>query len=137
MGLTISVSGVDSFDIGYSAFMNFRSAIANAHNKRFGELYRRWVLSSFEYLDEPKLDDLEFNELCELGGDLMILLAHSDTDGNFLPNESRRLYFALKGIKLNFEIDPMYHGQGSFNVLERLREMFYQSWKKRRRVVFS
>lgn len=38
---------------------------------------------------------------------------------------------------MDYEINPKYHGQGSFNVLDRLKKMFYHSWKNRRRVIFS
>lgn len=137
MGLTIRVNGFDSFDIGYMDFINFRLSLAERYNKRLGELYRRWAFGWLPYTQEKKLSDKEFEEFKKLGGDLLIFLTHKDTEGIFTPSESRKIFKCIENVKIDYEISAEYHGQGSFNVLERLKGMFYHSWKNRRRVIFS
>lgn len=129
MGLTIRVNNFDSFDIGYMGFMAFRYNLAIAVNERLGELYKKWVYLS--------LTDDELNEMIKLAGDLMIFFNHSDCEGSFTPSESRKLYIRLKDIKLDYSISTQYHNQGEFNVLERLKQMFYYSWHYRRKIIFS
>lgn len=136
MGLTITVNNFDSFDIGYIGFGNFRIELAETYNKKLGELYKRWIFSSIPYINEEKLSDKEFQEMLDIAGDLMIFLAHKDTEGIFTPSESRKIYKCIENLKMDYEINSEYHGQGSFNVLERLKAMFYHSWKNRRRVIF-
>lgn len=137
MGLTIRVNDFDDFDIGYFGFMNFRLALAEQYNARLGELYRRWAFGWLPYTPEEELTDKEFEEMKEIAGDLMIFLAHKDTEGIFTPSESRKIYKCIENLTMDYEINPNYHFQGSFNVLDRLKAMFYHSWKNRRRVIFS
>ena len=137
MGLTISVNNYDSFDIGYFGFMNFRLELAETYNKKLSELYRRWVFGSIPYMDEKPLSKKEFEEFKSLAGDLLIFLAHSDTEGSFTPSESRKIYKSIEKLEMDYKIDEKYHNQGDFNVLERLKKIFYYSWKNRRRVIFS
>lgn len=137
MGLTITVNRFDSFDIGYFGFMNFRLQLAETYNKRLGALYCRWAFGWLDYTKEEPLTDAEFEEMKELAEDLMIFLAHKDTEGIFTPSESRKIFLKIKDLKMDYTIDEKYHGQGAFNVLERLKSMFYHSWKHRRRVIFS
>lgn len=136
MGLTITVNKYDFFDIGYIGFMNFRLKLAETYNKRLGELYRRWAFGGL-IIEEKPLTDAEFEEFKELGGDLLIFLTHKDTEGIFTPSESRKVFLKIKDLKMDYTIDEKYHGQGAFNVLERLKNMFYHSWKRRRRVIFT
>ena len=137
MGLTITVNDFDCFDIGYIGFGNFRLQLAEQYNERLGELYRRWVFGQLPYLPEKALTDKEFEEMQEIAGDLMTFLAHSDSEGIFSPSESRKIYKCIENLTMDYEINPEYHGQGSFNVLDRLKAMFYHSWKNKRRVIFS
>lgn len=137
MGLSITVNNYDSFDIGYISFMNFRLEVAEIYNVKLGEMYRRWVFGYLPYTPEKPLSDKEFEELKKLAGDLLIFLAHSDTEGNFTPSESRKIYLTIKDLKMDYRISETYHGQGDFNVFERLKMMFYHSWKNRRKVIFS
>lgn len=137
MGLTITVNNYDCFDIGYYSFMNFRLELAEKYNKRLGELYRRWAFGGLSYTKEEPLTDKEFEEFKNLGGDLLIFLAHPDTEGSFTPSESRKIYLKIKDLKMDYRISATYHGQGDFDVFERLKQMFYYSWKNRRKVIFS
>lgn len=131
------INGYDSFDIGYIGFMKFRLKLAETYNKRLGELYRRWAFGWIEYTEEKPLTDAEFEEIKDLDGDLLIFLTHKDTEGIFTPSESRKIFLKIKDLKMDYTIDEKYHGQGAFNVLERLKNMFYHSWKRRRRVIFT
>lgn len=137
MGLTITVNNYDSFDIGYIGFMNFRLELAEKYDKRLGELYRRYALGGIPYIKEEPLTDKEFEELKNVAGDLLIFLAHPDTEGSFTPSESRKIFLKIKDLKMDYRISKSYHGQGDFNVFERLKMMFYHSWKNKRKVIFS
>lgn len=137
MGLRITVNDYDSFDIGYIGFGVFRLILAETFNKRLGILYRRWVFGGLYYRQEKPLSDKEFEEFKSLAGDLLIFLAHPDNEGYFTPSESRKIYKSIENLKMDFQANEKYHGQGNFNVLERLKKMFYYSWKNRRRVIFS
>ena len=136
MGLTISVYKHDSFDIGYFGFMGFRLEVAQARSEELFELYKRWAFGWLDYAPEKPLSDAEFERFKEIGGDLLIFLTHKDTDGSFTPAESRKIYHAIKNLKVDYEITE-YHAQQSFNVLERLKDMFLCSFKKRRKVIFN
>lgn len=136
MGLTITVNKFDSFDIGYFSFTNFRLELAETYNKRLGELYRRWTFGWLDYTKEEPLTNAEFEEMKEIGGDLLIFLTHKDTEGVFLPSESRKIYLQIRDLKMDYEVE-YYGGQEAFNVLERLKSMFCHSWKRKRRVIFS
>ena len=136
MGLTITVNKFDSFDIGYFSFMNFRLELAETYSKRLGELYRRWAFGWLDYTKEEPLTNAEFEEMKEIGGDLLIFLTHKDTEGVFLPSESRKIYLQIRDLKMDYEVE-YYGGQEAFNVLERLKSMFCHSWKRKRRVIFS
>jgi hypothetical protein len=136
MGLTITVNKFDSFDIGYFSFTNFRLELAETYNKRLGELYRRWFFGWLDYTKEEPLTNAEFEEMKEIGGDLLIFLTHKDTEGVFLPSESRKIYLQIRDLKMDYEVE-YYGGQQAFNVLERLKSMFCHSWKRKRRVIFS
>ena len=72
----------------------------------------------------------------EIGGDLLIFLTHKDTEGVFLPSESRKIYLQIRDLKMDYEVE-YYGGQQAFNVLERLKSMFCHSWKRKRRIIFS
>ena len=137
MGLTSSVNNYDSVDIGYISFGNFRLELAKTDNKKLSELYRRWVFGSIPYMDEKPLSKKEFEEFKSLAGDLLIFLAHPDTEGSFTPSESRKIYKSIEKLEMDYRISANYHCQGSFNVFQRLKDMFYYSWKHRRRVIFS
>ena len=136
MGLTITVNEFDSFDIGYFGFGNFRFELAKTFNPRLEVLYRRWVFGHIPYMQQEPLTNEEFEEMKKIAGDLIIFLAHPDTEGGFSPSESRRIYKCIENLTMDFEIET-YHGQKCFNVLEKLKSMFYHSWKHRRRVIFS
>ena len=135
MSLTIRVNDFDEFDIGYFNFMQFRLDLAEAYNEKLGEYYRRWAFGWMSYTEE-KLTDEEFNEMCKIAGDLMIFLTHKDTEGIFTPSESRKIYKCIENLKMDYEIDTGYHNQETFNVLDRLKDMLYHSWKHRRRIIF-
>lgn len=137
MGLTITVNDFDSFDIGYLDFINFRLELAEAYDIKLGEYYRRWAFGWLPYTEEENLSDVEFQEMSDIAGDLMIFLTHKDTEGIFTPSESRKIYKCIENLKIDYEINEGYHAQDSFNVLERLKAMFHYSWKNRRRVIFS
>lgn len=137
MGLTISVKNYDSFDIGYISFGIFRLELAKTYNKELGALYKRWIFGSIPYREEKPLSKKEFEEFKNLAGDFLIFLAHSDCEGSFTPSESRKIYKCIEKLEMDYKINERYHNQGDFNVLKRLKKMFYHSWKNRRRVIFS
>ena len=94
------------------------------------------VFGGINYTEEEPLTDTEFEEMKEIGGDLLIFLTHNDTEGVFLPSESRKIYLQIRDLKMDYEVE-YYGGQEAFNVLERLKSMFCHSWKHKRRVILS
>ena len=135
MGLTIRVNDFDEFDIGYMGFSSFRMDLAEKYNPRLKDLYFRWIFGRCPNIANP-LTNEEFEEMKNIAGDLMIFLAHSDCGGIFTPSESRKIYKCIENLTMDFEIEE-YHCQEKFNVLEKLKSMFYHSWKNRRRIIFS
>lgn len=137
MGLTIRVNDYDQFDISYSSFMQFRLQLAKEYNKRLGELYKRWIYSSTLYMTQSPLSEKEFEEFKSLAGGLLIFLAHSDCDGSFTPSESRKIYKCIEHLEMDYMKYGCVPNKANFNVFDRLKDMFYYSWKHRRRVIFS
>ena len=128
MGLTITVNNYDSFDIGYIGFMNFRLELAEIYNAKLGEMYRRWAFGNLPYTPEKPLSDKEFEDFKNIAADLLIFLAHLDTDGSFTLSDSRKVYLIIKDLIMVYRLSEIYHGQGYIHVSVRLKTLFYHSW---------
>lgn len=102
MGLYANAKGLTaetSYDCGYITFGVYRQKVAEAYNKEFGELYKKSYSPFFkEYTDD---EIKRWNEICN--DDLDIFLNHSDCDGKFTPQECKKIYNAMKGLKVDME----------------------------------
>lgn len=96
MGLDISIKGLerkDTYHSGYIRFNVYRKEVANAYNKRLGELYKK----TFRRDLQPEEIE-EWNTLCN--DDLDIFLWHSDCDEKLTPEECKKIYNELKKLKI-------------------------------------
>lgn len=96
MGLDINIKGLerkDTYHGGYIRFNIYRKEVANAYNKRLGELYEKIFK---EDLQPEEIE--EWNTLCN--DDLDIFLWHSDCDGKLTPKECKLIYDELKNIDI-------------------------------------
>ena len=96
MGLDINIKGLsikETYHGGYSRFNNYRWKLAEAYNKRLGELYKKSILGDISGKEVE-----EWNNLCN--DDLDIFLWHSDCDGKITPKECKKIYNAMKDLKL-------------------------------------
>ena len=99
MGLDISVKGLerkDTYHCGYIKFNLYRKKVASAYNERLGELYKK------TFKDELQPEEIkEWNNLCN--NDLDIFLWHSDCDGKLTPKECKKIYDAMKDLKVEMQ----------------------------------
>lgn len=99
MGLDISVKGLerkDTYHCGYIKFNLYRKKVASAYNERLGELYKK------TFKDELQPEEIkEWNNLCN--DDLDIFLWHSDCDGKLTPKECKKIYDAMKDLKVEMQ----------------------------------
>lgn len=100
MGLDIKAKGLTnetSYSCGYITFGIYRKKIAYAYNKDFGQLYEK------DYNCEQLTDeDIKlWNKICN--DDLDIFLNHSDTGGKFTPQECKKIYNAMKDLKVEMQ----------------------------------
>lgn len=99
MGLDISVKGLerkDTYHCGYIKFNLYRKKVASAYNERLGELYEK------TFKDELQPEEIkEWNNLCN--NDLDIFLWHSDCDGKLTPKECKKIYNAMKDLKVEMQ----------------------------------
>lgn len=136
MRLSIRIPGMkDTYDCGYISFGMFRMEVADAFNKEMGNLYRKWYKSALPF--NPPLTDEEIKRYKELRNpDLDLLLFHSDCDGKFTPKECKKIYKAIKNLKLDM-VGHNYGDERTYNMLERFKMMFLHCWKFRVNMYFE
>lgn len=115
MGLYLKVKNHKGISCSYSTFYHLCEAICG---KYYGEkmlsLFKR---SCLRYLPQLEDEDVEYwNAHCN--DDVDILILHSDCDGKLTPKECRRVYNAIKDIKI--EVDPIGYYEA---LLEDLKEL--------------
>lgn len=136
MGLTIRIPGMrDTYNCGYITYGVFLMKLATAYNQEMGEIYEKYFKSAIPLY--PKLTDTEiarYNELCN--PDLDILLFHSDCDGKLTPKECKRIYKAIKDLKMDMP-GHNYDDMKPYNMLERFKMMFLHCWKFRVNMYFE
>lgn len=137
MGLYIRIPGMkDTYDCGYITFGLFRMRLADAYNEEIGSLYRKWYNSGFPF--NPGLTDEEikrYNELCN--SDLDLFLFHSDCDEKLTPKECKKIYKAIKDLKMDMMMGHNYGDMKPYNMLERFKMMFLHCWKFRVNMYFE
>lgn len=104
MGLDINIKGLereDTYHGGYTTFNLYRKDVASAYNERLGELYKK------TFKDELQPEEIkEWNNLCN--DDLDIFLWHSDCDGKLTPKECKKIYDAMKDLKVEMNYYDMH-----------------------------
>lgn len=137
MGLTVSAKGLsceDSYDCGYITFGAFRIALAKAYNEEFGNLYEKWHQGAIFGGPLTKSELKRANELSSDG--LNIFLTHSDCEGKFTPKECKKVYDAIKDIKM----DMQGHNYGimkPYNMLDQWKGIFKHCYKRRVNLYFG
>lgn len=132
MGLDVSVKGLDrkdTYHCGYITFGLYRKKVANAYNKRLGELYEKTYIE-----DLTKEEIKEWNGICN--DDLDIFLWHSDCEGKFTPQECRKIYNAMKDLK----VEMQGHNYIEMNVYDMHKlwlNMFKHCYQKRVNMYFG
>lgn len=136
MGLTVKIKGLtdeETYDCGYVTFGVYRMAIAEAYDKEFGTLYKKW----YGFTNEGQLtvkDIKRMNKLCN--NDLDIFLNHSDCDGKFTPQECKKIYNAMKDLKVEMQ-GHNYGVMKPYNMHKQWLNMFKHCYKKRVNMYFS
>lgn len=132
MGLSTNAKGLsdkDGYECGYITFMAFRVRLAKTYNKKFGELYEKWMYSGLD-CEELKLINKLLND-----NDIWLLLNHSDCDGKFTHQECRKVYNSIKDLKM----DMVGHNYGimeNYNMLEQWKNIFKHCYIRRVNLYF-
>jgi len=136
MGLTVSakgLSGEQTYDCGYITFAAYRQKVAYAWNEEFGKLYEKpYKDYSFQGYTDEEIE--RWNAICN--DDLDIFLNHSDCDGKFTPQECKKIYEAMKELK----VDMKGHNYGvmkTYDMHEQWLYMFKHCYQRRVNMYFS
>lgn len=135
MGLDVHAKGlsdIGSYSCGYIMFGIYRKKVAKAYNPEFGELYAKEYNPMFKGYSDAEID--RWNQICN--DDLDIFLNHSDCDGKFTQQECKKIYNAMKDLK----IDMQGHNYGimePYNMHDHWLNMFKHCYKKRVCMFFS
>jgi len=133
MGLYAHAKGLsdkDCYNKGYITFGVYRINVAKAYNKRLGELYEK------DYKDNKLTDEeiKEYNKLCN--ADLDIFLQHSDCEGKFTPEECKKIYDAMKNLKVLMQ-EHNYIIMETNNMHAHWLNIFRYCYKRRVNLYFS
>ena len=132
MGLDVYAKGIaytDCYHCGYITFNIYREKVAKAYNERLGELYKK---DTKECLTKEEIE--EWNKLCN--DDLDIFLWHSDCEGKFTPQECRKIYNAMKDLKVEMQ-GHNYGTMKQYNMHEMWLNAFKHCYKKRVNLYFE
>lgn len=135
MGLCANAKGLDDetgFECGYLTYGHFLMNLAEAaYGQQMGAIYKnneflhgKWSESDIEY----------WNKRCN--EDIDILLFHSDCDGKFTPEECRRIYNAIKDLKMDM-VGHNYGVMKNYNMLEHWKNIFHHCAKRRVNLYYS
>lgn len=133
MGLDVYAKGLseeESYSCGYIKFGIYRQKVAEAYNKTIGELYKKYYRS--EELSNEEIE--QWNKLCN--DDLDIFLFHSDCDGKFTPKECKKIYNAMKNLKINM-IGHNYGIVNQYNMHEHWLKIFEHCYKRKVNLYFG
>jgi hypothetical protein len=136
MGIDVRAKGLsdeDGFSCGYITFGLYRRAVARAYNEEFGLIYEKQYKDLFfkQYTDA---DIKRWDEICN--DDLDIFLNHSDCDGKFTPQECRKIYNAMKDLKVDME-GHNYGIMKPYNMHEHWLNMFKHCYTHRANMYFE
>lgn len=133
MGLYAYAKGLskeECYDCGYITFGVYRQEVAEAFNKRIGELYKKY----YRDIELTKEEINEWNKLCN--NDLDLFLFHSDCEGKFTPQECKKIYNVIKDLK----IEMSGHNYGimkQYNMHEHWLYIFKHCYTRRVNLYFG
>lgn len=123
MGLDVYARGLSdeaSFSCGYLTYGSFLMKLCDtAYGDEMGDIYRRMCFTIGSKVTQEEID--YWNGHCN--DDLDLLLFHSDCDGKFTPKECRRIYNAIKDLKMDMQ-GHNYGVMEPYNMLEHWKAMF-------------
>ncbi len=134
MGLCVTAKGLTAeteFNCGYLTYGNFLINLAYTYNQEIGEMFEDVMLQRHEL---SQIKGQRWNELCN--DDLDLLLFHSDCDGKFTPKECRKIYNAIKYLKM----DMSGHNYGvmkQYNMLEHWKNIFLHCARRKVNLYFT
>ena len=134
MGLYATAKGLTQetcFDCGYITYGHFiLNLIETAYGKECSEIFRKHMVDGEGFTQEEC--DI-WNTVCN--DDLDILIQHSDCDGKFTPEECRRIYNAMKDLKMDM-IGHNYGVMKPYNMLDHWKNIFRHCAKRRVNLYF-
>lgn len=128
MGLWATAKGLTTeteYNCGYITYGKFLINLAYAYNREIGSIFEELCITGKNFSEEQAR---RWIELCN--DDLDLLLFHSDCDGKFTWKECRRIYNAIKDLKM----DMMGHNYGvmkTYNMLEHWKNIFLHCARRR------
>lgn len=129
MGLTATAKGLTSetgYDCGYITYGNFiMELIKTAYGERCYNAFRTSLFSGKPFTDAQ---DEHWNSVCN--DDLDIWIWHSDCDGKYTPQECRKIYNAIKDMKMDI-VGHNYGVMKTYNMLEHWKYIFKHCAEKR------
>lgn len=105
MGLDIHIKGLsreDTYHGSYIRFASYRVKVAKAFNKAIGEIYEKpYKYYGYKFTEE---DEKQWNEfLLDENAPMNKFLWHSDCDGKLTPKECKKIYNAMKDLKVEMQ----------------------------------
>jgi len=142
MGLYAHAKGLsdeECYDCGYITYGHFMMQLAEtAYGKEMGDVYKRCQYGwdkELGYDYKWTQEDCDFwNARCN--DDLDLFLMHSDCDGKFTPHECRRIYNAIKDLKMEM-VGHNYVIMKPYNMLEHWKNIFHHCAKRRVNLYYS
>lgn len=129
MGLYATAKGLTaetSFECGYLTYGTFiLELIKTAYGEECMKIFRQHMIDGKGFT-QAECDI--WNAKCN--DDLDIFIQHSDCDGKFTPAECRKIYNAMKDLKMDM-IGQNYGVKKPYNMLEHWKNIFYHCAKRR------
>jgi hypothetical protein len=136
MGLDVYAVGLTcetGYSCGYITFGMYRQKVAHAYNEEFGRLYEK-PYKDFFFKGYTENEIKRWNEICN--DDLDIFLNHSDCGGKFTPQECRKVYNTMKGLKVEMQ-GHNYGVMKPYGMHEHWLNIFKHCYKRRVNLYFS
>lgn len=133
MGLCAHAKGLTAeteYDCGYLTYGNFLKNLAYAYHKEIGEMFE-FLLHGGRLTEEQ---ENRWNEICN--DDLDLLLFHSDCDGKFTWKECRKIYNAIKDLRMDMQ-GHNYGVMKPYNMLEHWKNIFLHCARRRVNLYYS
>ena len=137
MGLDVFAKGLswdESFHCGYLTYGNFlRNLAYAAYGEKMGRMFEEVVYLGLRVLTEE--EEKYWDDHCD--NDIDLFLFHTDCDGKFSPKECRRIYNAIKDIRMPYLHGCNYESIEPYNMLEHWKKMFKHCADRRVNMYFK